>query len=60
MVKADWKQAKKGGQTPMVRFYLPLEPTDLDEPVCSLIRKLSDKIGEQLTGGRSKGHRCGA
>lgn len=49
LVKADWKQAKKSGQTPMVRFYLPLEPTNLDEPVWTVIRKLSDKIGEQLT-----------
>ncbi len=49
LVKADWKQAKKGGQTPMVRFYLSFEPTDLDEPVWTVIRKLSDKIGEQLT-----------
>jgi type I restriction enzyme M protein len=49
LVKADWKQAKKGGQTPMVRFYLPFEPTNLDEPVWTVIRKLSDKIGEQLT-----------
>jgi type I restriction enzyme M protein len=49
LVKADWKQAKKGGQTPMVRFYLPLEPGNLEEPVWSVVRKLSDKIGEQLT-----------
>lgn len=49
LVKADWRQAKKSGQTPMVRFYLPLEPGDPDEPVWSVIRKLSDKIGEQLT-----------
>lgn len=49
LVKADWKQAKSSGQTPMVRFYLPLEPSDPNEPVWSIIRKLSDKIGEQLT-----------
>ena len=33
----------------MVRFYLPLEPDDPDDPVWSVVRKLSDKIGEQLT-----------
>ena len=49
LVKADWKQAKSSGQTPIVRFYLPLEPASSDDPVWSVIRKLSDKIGEQLT-----------
>ena len=33
----------------LVRFYLPLEPDDPEEPVWSAIRKLSDRIGEQLT-----------
>lgn len=33
----------------LVRFYIPLEPANLDEPVWSVIRKLADKIGEQLT-----------
>lgn len=33
----------------LVRFYIPLKPTNPDEPVWSVIRKLSDKIGEQLT-----------
>jgi type I restriction enzyme M protein len=33
----------------LVRFYLPLEPGDPEEPVWSVIRKLSDRIGEQLT-----------
>lgn len=33
----------------LVRFYLPLVPEDPDEPVWSIIRKLSVKIGEQLT-----------
>jgi type I restriction enzyme M protein len=46
LVKADWKQAKASGQTPMVRFYLPLEPADPEEPVWSVIRKIADKIGE--------------
>jgi len=40
MVKADKK---------LVRFYIPLKPADTDEPVWSVIRKLADKIGEQLT-----------
>ncbi len=33
----------------LVRFYIPLEPDNLDEPVWSVIRKLAEKIGEQLT-----------
>ena len=33
----------------LVRFYLPLEPPDPQEPVWSLIRTLSNQIGEQLT-----------
>jgi len=33
----------------LVRFYLPLKPKDPDEPVWSVIRKLSDKIGLTLT-----------
>jgi HsdM N-terminal domain len=38
------KQDKK-----LVRFYLPLEPKNPDDPVWSVIRTLSDRIGEQLT-----------
>ena len=33
----------------LVRFYLPLKPQNTDDPVWSVIRKMSDKIGEQLT-----------
>ncbi len=33
----------------LVRFYLPLVPEDPEEPVWSVIRKLADKIGEQIT-----------
>jgi type I restriction enzyme M protein len=40
LVKADHK---------LVRFYLPLLPEDPDESVWSIIRKLSDKIGEGVT-----------
>lgn len=40
VVKADRK---------LVRFYLPLEPADPEQPVWSVVRTLSDKIGEQLT-----------
>ncbi len=40
LVKADGK---------LVRFYLPLVPDDPEQPVWSIIRKLSDQIGEQLT-----------
>lgn len=40
LAKADHK---------LVRFYLPLVPEDPDQPVWSVIRKLSDKIGEGVT-----------
>ena len=40
MVKHDKK---------LVRFFLPLEPKNMDDAVWSVIRTLSDKIGEQLT-----------
>jgi type I restriction enzyme M protein len=40
LAKADHK---------LVRFYLPLVPADSEDDVWSVIRKLSDKIGEQLT-----------
>ncbi|MEA1928098.1 MAG: N-6 DNA methylase [Candidatus Auribacterota bacterium] len=33
----------------LVRFYLPLKPEDLEDSVWSVIRTLSDKIGEELT-----------
>jgi len=33
----------------LVRYYLPLEPKNPDDAVWSVIRTLSDKIGEQLT-----------
>src|SRR6202165_4003571 len=33
----------------LVRFYLPIEPKNSDEPVWSVIRTLSNKIGETLT-----------
>jgi len=33
----------------LVRYYLPMEPKNPDEPVWSVIRTLSEKIGEQLT-----------
>ena len=33
----------------LVRFYLPLEPKNPDDTVWSVIRTLSDKIGEQMT-----------
>ena len=33
----------------LVRFSLPLQPDKPDDPVWSVIRKLSDKIGERLT-----------
>jgi type I restriction enzyme M protein len=33
----------------LVRFYLPLEPADPNQPVWSVIRQLSTQIGQQLT-----------
>ncbi|GAK52183.1 N-6 DNA methylase [Candidatus Moduliflexus flocculans] len=33
----------------LVRFYIALEPDDPEQPVWSVIRKLADNIGEQLT-----------
>src|SRR5205823_3390548 len=33
----------------LVRFYLPLKPENPEEPVWSVIRKLTGKIGEKLT-----------
>ncbi len=33
----------------LVRFYLPIEPKNPDDSVWSVIRTLSEKIGEQLT-----------
>lgn len=33
----------------LVRFYLPLEPKKPEDPVWSVIRTLSNRIGEQLT-----------
>jgi type I restriction enzyme M protein len=33
----------------LVRFYLPLQPANPDDAVWSVIRKLADRIGEQLT-----------
>jgi type I restriction enzyme M protein len=49
LVAQDWKRAKASGQTPMIRFFLPLEPKDTDDAVWSVIRTLSVKIGETLT-----------
>ena len=40
LIKADHK---------LVRFYLPLKPPNPDHPVWSVIRTLSDKIGEGIT-----------
>lgn len=49
LVKLDWHKATDKKKA-MVRFYLPLEPKDPEQSVWSVIRKLSDKIGENLTG----------
>src|SRR5712691_4019010 len=49
LIEADWRKATASKSEPMVRFYLPLKPDDPDKPVWTVIRKLSDKIGEELT-----------
>jgi len=33
----------------LVRFYIPLEPANAEDSVWSVIRKLADNIGQQLT-----------
>ena len=38
-----------GHDKKLVRFYIPLKPKAADEPVWSVIRLLTEKIGEQLT-----------
>src|SRR6478609_5257535 len=43
----DWHKAtpgKEGKKKAMVRFFIPLVPDDPEQPVWSVIRKLSDKI----------------
>ena len=48
LVAADWRRVADKKKA-MVRFYLPLMPKDTEQPVWSVIRKLSDKIGEGVT-----------
>ena len=38
-----------GADHKLVRFYLPLMSKNIEDPVWSVIRKLSDKIGESVT-----------
>ena len=38
-----------GADHKLVRFFLPLRPENIEDPVWSVIRKLSDKIGEAVT-----------
>ena len=38
-----------GKDNKLARFFLPLKPSDPDDPVWFVIRTLSDKIGEPLT-----------
>ena len=33
----------------LIRFYIPFKPDNVEEPVWSVIRKLTNKIGENLT-----------
>ena len=52
LAATDWqntKPGKDGKKQAMVRFHLPLIPDDPEQPVWSVIRKLSDRIGEGVT-----------
>ena len=49
LIESDWRKATASKSKPIVRFYLPLKPKNPDDPVWTVIRELSDKIGEQLT-----------
>ena len=52
LAATDWqntKPGKDGKKQAMVRFHLPLTPDDPEQPVWSVIRKLSDRIGEGVT-----------
>jgi type I restriction enzyme M protein len=60
LVKADYLQAQKSKQKPMVRFYLPLVPKNPDDSVWSVIRtgsdatrpaddKYQEKLGQEVT-----------
>src|SRR5262249_43454126 len=49
LIESDWRKATASKSKPIVRFYLPLKPENPDDPVWTVIRKLSAKIGEQLT-----------
>lgn len=56
LAKADYKQARKNarpGEKPkaMTRFFLPMQPENSEDSVWSVIRKMTGKIGEQLTDG---------
>jgi type I restriction enzyme M protein len=48
LIEADWRKVKNKKEA-MVRFYLPLRPENPDDNVWSVIRKLSDRVGERLT-----------
>ncbi len=49
LIESDWRKATASKSKPIVRFYLPLKPKNADDPVWTVIRELSAKIGEQLT-----------
>lgn len=49
LVEAEWRRVADKKKA-MVRFYLPLNPKDTEQPVWSVIRKLSEKIGEGSEG----------
>ena len=49
LIESDWRKATASKSKPIVRFYLPLKPENPDDSVWTVIRKLSARIGEQLT-----------
>ena len=49
LIESDWRKATASKSKPIVRFYLPLKPENTDDPIWTVIRKLSARIGEQLT-----------
>jgi len=48
LAAADWRKVKDKKKA-IVRFYISLMPDGPEQPVWSVIRKLSDKIGEGVT-----------
>lgn len=51
LIKLDFERAKKKEDSkPMVRFFIPFRPDNIEQSFWSVIRGLTEKIGETLTG----------